>query len=93
MENASKRAHEEHRGSKRHADSQRPDEDHLAEWICELAQITETTCQEILIFEGSDDNGIAEVFSPPRVVTVARQLGAKGEWSIDRLLERAPGER
>ena len=46
----------------------------------------------------SDDNGIdsvnddvAEIFSPPRVVIVAKRMGMKGEWSFDKLVERSPG--
>merc|ERR1711884_993280 len=55
------------------------------------------TLDDIMILEPDwstqvgDD--VAEVFSPPRVVTMAKRNGLTGTWSFDRLVERSPGER
>ena len=35
---------------------------------------------------------ITELFSPPKVITIARRSGLQGNWAFDRLVERAPGE-
>ena len=43
------------------------------------------------IYEVAPNDDIAEVFSPPRLVTIARRYGLKGSWSIDRLTEKEPG--
>ena len=80
------------KGAKRPADHQRPDEatiDTINAYLDNLTELARDTCREILLFEPDYAiHEVAEVFSPPRVVTVARQSGLKGGWSVDRLVER-----
>ena len=68
------------------------DDENLMEWLNELSRISDETPDELMIFEpssqGSEDDEVMEVFSPPRVITVARRRGLKGEWAIDRIMEK-----
>ena len=79
------------RGEKRSAPIQRPDEANM-EWLDELAKIPGITCDTVLAFEPDEvPNDISEIYSPPRVVSIARRSGLRGGWSIDRLVEYSPG--
>ena len=79
-------------GAKRPAETQRPDEDGM-NWLYELYEIVGETSQEILVFESDCiDDCVSEVFSPPRIVTMARKCGISGGWSVDRLTERNRGK-
>ena len=45
-----------------------------------------------MVFEPEEMyNDISEVFSPPRVVTIAQRSGLRGGWSIDKIVEKEPG--
>ena len=51
----------------------------LDAYLDNLSDLAKETCQEILLFEPDYSvHDIGEVFSPPRVVTVARQSGLRG---------------
>ena len=71
------------------------DDGDMADWLNELVRIPGETCNTVVIFETLEGEAqvddVAEVFSPPRVVTVARRGGLKGSWSFDKLVERSPG--
>ena len=68
--------------------------DDITEWLDEVVKLAKDTSDTIMILEPDwkllkDD--VAEIFSPPRVVTVARRKGLRAKWSFDRLTEAAPG--
>ena len=82
-------------GTKRSADNQNAGSDAM-EWLDQLVDLAKFTGDVILSFEPdahTTEHDVAEVFSPPRVVTIARRSGLKGGWSIDRLIEKQPGEK
>ena len=58
-------------------------------------RIPAETCGSVMLFEPDWGTGVgddlAEVFSPPRVVTIARRSGLKAQWSFDKLVEKEPG--
>ena len=91
-----KRASIEHRGEKRQADGD-PENPQMSDWLSELLRVTDEACSELMVFEPDWATGVGddvvEIFSPPRIITVARRHGLKGEWSVDRLTEFAPGEK
>ena len=71
----------------------------MGAWLDELCRIAGEGRSSVMMLDCelpldsiSQTHDIAEVFSPPRVVRVARSRGLEAEWSIDKLTERAPGE-
>ena len=71
----------------------------MTEWLSELMRVADELTDTIMVIEPHLDDmdndefgGVAEVFSPPRVITAARKCKVSGLWAIDRLTERAPGE-
>ena len=68
----------------------------MTEYLEELSRIPNEAAHSIMIFEADETldkcDDIAEVFSPPRIVTIARKCGLTGKWSWDKLVEFAPGE-
>ena len=46
------------------------------------------TGRTIIAFEQDIVDEVAEIFSPPKVVTIARANGIEGGWSIDRLIKK-----
>ena len=95
---ASRSRLEESRGEKRGPDQMEGDGD-MSAWLDELCRIAGEGRNTVMMLD-CDSNldlvghtqDIAEVFSPPRVVRVARSHGLAADWSIDKLTERSPGE-
>ena len=84
---------EEPHGTKRPAEQSDPN-DNMTEHLEELLRISTDGEEEVLIFEPdwSDfKDDLAEIYSPPRVVTIARRQGLNATWSFDRLVEAEPG--
>ena len=66
-------------------------EDRMTEWLDELTKLSENDDRTVVVFEPGELNEVAEIFSPPRIVTVARRRGISARWSFDRLVEKEPG--
>ena len=82
---------------KRGAQKDLNNDDGMNDWLHEILRIPEETCTDVIIFEtgeeSSNEHDVAEIFSPPRIITVAKRRGLCGEWAIDRLIEKEPGVR
>ena len=48
----------------------------------------------LILSDGNDDQmgGIGEVYSPPRVVPIARAMGLAGGWSLDLTSKNSEGQ-
>ena len=84
-------------------------DDNMAAWLYELSRIPDEMKKTVMIFESDGgencnlDGGeisidhvqedLMEIFSPPRVVTVAKKHGLNANHSIDRLTTRSSGEK
>ena len=69
-------------------------EEDMTEWLDELVRISGESHDSVMILEeppGKPDD-VMEIFSPPRVVTVARKRGLTGKWSVDKLVTRPDGQ-
>ena len=65
-------------------------DDQMTEWLDELVKISDETEHTVLVLEpGYSD--LAEIFSPPRIVTIAKKNGLAARWSFDRLVEKEAG--
>ena len=78
------------RGEKRSSDSQDVD-GAMCEMLDSLEGVVGNNVHEVLLFETESTNDISEIFSPPRIVVVAKRSGLTGGWSVDRLTEMSPG--
>ena len=80
---------------KRDADDMDPGDGGMSAWLDELCRIPREARDNIMMLDilNTADIGddVMEIFSPPRVVTIAKRHGLKAEWSVDRLTERSPG--
>ena len=84
------------RGEKRDAENMNNDGE-MNDWLQELLRIPSESQHTVLILENDLVNELPddmlEIFSPPRILTIARREGLRGKWSIDRKVEISPGEK
>ena len=87
------------RGEKRTSEKMEPDNGDMSlisGWVDELCRLPHEVGETIMIIDNLESaigDDVMEVFSPPRVVSVAKKCGLQGGHSIDRMVEKSPGVR